>query len=256
MKKILCTLGGAALVVGGLMHPAQADVLTLTDEIMMVANGNTTALGTVTYATGEPTYDPADDNTHVETDVDFRYVARERDSTSQTDRRVATFLKFDTSGLTTADVNDAGFSATFSIDYCGHLNDQNVGMDLGLGRVDDDGVNGDSWDDDGSNNPDFAWGLSSADQSILLVDVDQYEVATTDDIFTLTVDVTSIVQDWVLGNEANNGLTLFGVDNGANGSNAAYLDNASLTVIPEPATIGLFAAFGGGVLFIRRRFMM
>ncbi|MDF7824184.1 PEP-CTERM sorting domain-containing protein [Pontiellaceae bacterium B12227] len=35
-----------------------------------------------------------------------------------------------------------------------------------------------------------------------------------------------------------------------------YLDNISVTVIPEPATLGLIGAFGGGILFIRRRFMM
>ncbi len=33
-------------------------------------------------------------------------------------------------------------------------------------------------------------------------------------------------------------------------------DNVNLTVIPEPATLGLGAVFGGAVLFIRRRFMM
>ena len=43
--------------------------------------------------------------------------------------------------------------------------------------------------------------------------------------------------------------TWFSVENsGAAGS--------TLTVIPEPATLGLVAAFGGGVLFIRRRLMM
>lgn len=35
-----------------------------------------------------------------------------------------------------------------------------------------------------------------------------------------------------------------------------WLDNISVTVIPEPATLGLVAVFGGGVLFIRRRFMI
>lgn len=34
--------------------------------------------------------------------------------------------------------------------------------------------------------------------------------------------------------------------------NINYLDNVS--VIPEPATLGLVAVFGGGILFIRRRF--
>ncbi len=33
-------------------------------------------------------------------------------------------------------------------------------------------------------------------------------------------------------------------------------DWVQLTVIPEPATLGLVAAFGGGILFIRRRFLI
>ncbi|MDZ8117544.1 PEP-CTERM sorting domain-containing protein [Pontiella agarivorans] len=35
-----------------------------------------------------------------------------------------------------------------------------------------------------------------------------------------------------------------------------YMDNIQLEVIPEPATLGLVAAFGGGIILIRRRFMM
>ena len=38
--------------------------------------------------------------------------------------------------------------------------------------------------------------------------------------------------------------------------NKVEMDNFQVDVIPEPATIGLVAAFGGAVLFIRRRFMM
>ncbi|VGO13043.1 hypothetical protein PDESU_01597 [Pontiella desulfatans] len=34
------------------------------------------------------------------------------------------------------------------------------------------------------------------------------------------------------------------------------VDQFSVTAIPEPATLGLIAGFGGAVLFIRRRFMM
>ncbi|MDF7799293.1 PEP-CTERM sorting domain-containing protein [Pontiellaceae bacterium B1224] len=36
--------------------------------------------------------------------------------------------------------------------------------------------------------------------------------------------------------------------------NDVDLDNVSLVAIPEPATLGLIAVFGGGILFIRRRF--
>jgi hypothetical protein len=39
---------------------------------------------------------------------------------------------------------------------------------------------------------------------------------------------------------------------------AASFDNVSFEyeVIPEPATLGLVTAMGGGLLFIRRRFMI
>lgn len=40
----------------------------------------------------------------------------------------------------------------------------------------------------------------------------------------------------------------------ANGTDSLYFK--SYAVIPEPATLGLIAAFGGAVLFIRRRFMI
>jgi hypothetical protein len=34
------------------------------------------------------------------------------------------------------------------------------------------------------------------------------------------------------------------------------IDSVSITAIPEPATLGLITAFGGGILFIRRRLMV
>lgn len=40
------------------------------------------------------------------------------------------------------------------------------------------------------------------------------------------------------------------------GTTTLDFSEASVSVIPEPATLGLIAAFGGGILFIRRRFMM
>ncbi|MDF7808051.1 hypothetical protein P4E94_11425 [Pontiellaceae bacterium B12219] len=38
--------------------------------------------------------------------------------------------------------------------------------------------------------------------------------------------------------------------------NTVVLDNLTVNTIPEPATMGLIAAFGGGLLFIRRLFLM
>ena len=40
------------------------------------------------------------------------------------------------------------------------------------------------------------------------------------------------------------------------GGQTGYLDNLSIVAIPEPATLGLIGVFGGGMLFIRRKFMM
>lgn len=48
---------------------------------------------------------------------------------------------------------------------------------------------------------------------------------------------------------------LYGIPNG--GTTASGRDGGiAVNVIPEPATFGLVAVFGGGVLFIRRRFMI
>ena len=36
----------------------------------------------------------------------------------------------------------------------------------------------------------------------------------------------------------------------------AYIDDVTVSAIPEPATLGMVAAFGGGILFIRRKLMI
>ena len=38
--------------------------------------------------------------------------------------------------------------------------------------------------------------------------------------------------------------------------NTASIDNVTITAIPEPATIGLVVAMGGGILFIRRKLLL
>ncbi|MDF7800839.1 PEP-CTERM sorting domain-containing protein [Pontiellaceae bacterium B1224] len=45
-------------------------------------------------------------------------------------------------------------------------------------------------------------------------------------------------------------------DNSAAFSSVFSVDGSTLSVVPEPATLGLVAVFGGGILFIRRRFMI
>jgi hypothetical protein len=50
---------------------------------------------------------------------------------------------------------------------------------------------------------------------------------------------------------------VFALDNDTTATTyeAATLDNLTVNTIPEPAALGLIAVFGGGLLFIRRRFM-
>jgi hypothetical protein len=47
-----------------------------------------------------------------------------------------------------------------------------------------------------------------------------------------------------------------GTRGGSSRSEQGMFDDITLTAIPEPATLGMVAVFGGGILFIRRRFMI
>lgn len=70
---------------------------------------------------------------------------------------------------------------------------------------------------------------------------------------TMEVDLTSIITTA----QANGGsVRLAYVDNNFNGDVRFQNESGIVTTIPEPATLGLVALFGGGVLFIRRRFMI
>lgn len=52
------------------------------------------------------------------------------------------------------------------------------------------------------------------------------------------------------------GLLTVDFGSGSAASSAAQLNFISVAAIPEPATLGLVAAFGGGILFVRRRLML
>lgn len=47
-----------------------------------------------------------------------------------------------------------------------------------------------------------------------------------------------------------------GGPNTAAWNSTPWLDNVTVTSIPEPATLGMVALFGGGILFIRRKLML
>ena len=70
---------------------------------------------------------------------------------------------------------------------------------------------------------------------------------------TMAIDLTAIITTA----QANGGkVRLAYVDNNYLGDVRFQNESGIVTTIPEPATLGLVAVFGGGVLFIRRRFMM
>ena len=88
----------------------------------------------------------------------------------------------------------------------------------------------------------------------------------TDYEFSLTLDLAA--GTWSV--TINNGAAVTGTFNtddikGIDGYQAAYqqfspqdyldIDEISVSVIPEPATVGLLASMGGGLLWIRRRFI-
>ncbi|MGJ8697768.1 MAG: PEP-CTERM sorting domain-containing protein [Verrucomicrobiaceae bacterium] len=212
---------------------AQAVTLTLSDSVMITAD-ETVA---VAANTGAPP-----------NAASFSYAARERQNANQTNIRVVTFLSFDTSALTPAEVNAPGFQATFTIDHVGHLNNVNTGFDLS-GGVNVSGI----WDS-ATSLPAFGWAAASANQTLLLADVH-----TVPDAQALSLDVTPVVQGWVNGTLANEGLVLFGTRAAANPGNnsfsqASFLDNAAINTatVPEPSSLAL-AGFGVLGLFARRR---
>lgn len=234
MKKQIHTLALISLS----FSAANAAVLTLTDEILVAGNGVVPPFGVSSNPnTGGPNGGAGPQA--------WRYVARERNNEGQNDRRVATFLQYDTSSLTVADVNDPNFQATFEIDHVGNLNTINPGLDLVLGQVSG------AWDDSGTMNPVYNWAEVSSNQTLLLENLQNHTGTV-----PISVDITPIVQDWVL-NGTNQGIALFGDQFGAPGgnlSNASYLENASLSweIIPEPST-GILGLLGAGLLVARRR---
>ena len=81
--------------------------------------------------------------------------------------------------------------------------------------------------------------------------------------------ITIVDASYYIGGEHAESVTLSGLSNTSGNlylsimandisgdATLGSIDNLVVTQIPEPATIGLVAAMGGGMLFVRRRFMM
>lgn len=205
-------------------------VLSPLDARVVSDETTPTSLGSVDGVTSEP------------------YPVRSRQDISQNDRQVATFLQFDLSALTTADVNNPGFVAVFQIDYTFQLNTIND-LEIRLGRN-----TGGAWDSSGSNNPLHDWGFddetsteAAADGRTLLANVKPAAPPVND----IQVDVSDIVTGWVDGTNANQGFVLYYNANAFQG--AGFRDAELLITVPEPATLSLFAVSLFGLLAPGRR---
>jgi len=245
MKTIFIGLVRCALLAALLCLTAQANA-----DVVQVNNTRTVlADGTVVVIDGDgnltPTVaplgivGPTNGNT-------FQYGIRERGSTQQgqLDRAGYSFFDFDVSSLTT-DPTDPNFSAVFSIDYVGHLNNLNAwSVDLGQ-------VNG-AWDTSGTSDPTRALAQGSTPLGTLVAAVQSQP----DPINGIELDITALVQGWADGSIANNGLT-FTSTGGALSSQAAYFNNAVITTsvaaVPEPSSAAVLALAISGMIMRRKR---
>ncbi len=160
-------------------------------------------------------------------DDEGNIVARERQDVSQDNLQIRTFVEFDLSAISAENVANPGFSATFGIDFVTRLNTVND-MGVVLGRVQDDGIAGDSWGTEEGVFPLYEWGGENAADTVTVVDNIK-----TDPLGARLVDVTGIVRDWVNGVHDNNGFVLSGSGDAFQG---AGLNNARLVT-------GLFGDF-------------
>ena len=115
----------------------------------------------------------------------YQYGIRERSTTTQQDRTFYSFLAFDVSALNAAEVADPLFSATFTIDYQGHLNSVNNGANYALGTPND------SWDVT-TNIPTTA--LGEAATAVPNTTLITNGAANPDPLPGLSADITSLVQ--------------------------------------------------------------
>lgn len=148
--------------------------------------------------------------------ADSDFYIRERRSTTETNRRISTFLNFDVSDLTIAEVNSPSFNASFTADYDFQLNDLNSTAAV-IGRVTND-----SWDGI-TTLPLHTWGIDdSVDRTTLIPNI-----STLSPPSSVSVDITSIVTGWVNGTIDNYGLAVFV---GNLESNAAGFSNAKIVI--------------------------
>lgn len=177
--------------------------------------------------------------------VSESYVIRTRSNTGQTDRIIATFIRFDVSSLTISEVNSPGFYASFDIDYVSSINDneEDHNFDLGRNTIDDW-----TWDSSGDNNPLYSW----IDDVGSVGTFGQFSGASTKPQ-SLTLDITSTVQGWVNDDFDNLGLILYGNAVDPSHQNGFGFTGAEINIVPEPSSVVLLGGLGILCLLRRRR---
>lgn len=211
-KKFLTTVVSTFCLLSIFIVPnAQAGLITISaDYINVSADGDNNSVGTVKT-------DSLSGN---------EVIARERQNQNQQDMLIASFIQFDISWLTASIVNSSLFSASFDADFAARLNGSN-NMSVMLGQV------GNSWDYSMGSLPLFDFAGLSTNPATLIGNVK------TDAFGTYSLDVTSIVRDWVNGNTINNGFVVYGKEKVYQG---AGFNNVALQVeVPEPTSIAILA---------------
>ncbi|MFU8893652.1 MAG: hypothetical protein ACNA8L_08490 [Luteolibacter sp.] len=161
-----------------------AVILTPSDSRVVSAAGTQTARNINT--TGHPSQ---------------TYVIRTRNNANDTNQIIATFIRFDVSSLTVADVNSSGFQASFNIDHVTTLGTSSNPNTFFVARNTTDTW---TWDSSGDNNPLYSW----IDDSVALGIFGDTFSGNSPIPTTLSLDITSAVQGWVNGTSDNLGLII------------------------------------------------